>query len=302
MPTDPKWRTISRISGASISEVIAVYVHVLVNASNATERGRTQSLQAEDLSSALDLDEAKISKILEVMQGRVLDGDKVSGWEKRQPAREDGSAARAKAWREAQKEKDERSRTQPNAEERSDTDTDTEKNNKKTLSVKKFTDEDLAMANEFWEMLFAENPENKKPNLNSWADDIRLMRERDNRTPHQIRWLWHWARGDPFWSTNIRAPEKLRKQFDTLVDKVKKQQSEKRNAKPANQPKFENDSLDWAKDFLGESDGGGCGVGEPTLRAVASDFPRLEAGIRSGREGIPGDQAPMDARFYGAGN
>lgn len=135
MPTDPKWRTISRASGQRIGDVIAVFVHVLVDASNATERGRTQSFVCEDVANALDIECEQVEAILSAMQGRVLDGDKLRGWEKRQPAREDGAAERAKAWREAQKEA---KRAHPNASERTpnaperkrtldtDTDTDTE--------------------------------------------------------------------------------------------------------------------------------------------------------------------------------
>jgi hypothetical protein len=140
MPTDPKWRTIARASGQSIGNVMAVYVHLLVCASNATERGRTQSFVCEDVASALDMNAEDVEYIIEKMQGRVLDGDRLRGWEKRQPVREDGAAERAKAWREAQKEakrtQASAERTQPNAEERkrsldTDTDTDTEKKDQK---------------------------------------------------------------------------------------------------------------------------------------------------------------------------
>lgn len=130
MPTDPKWRTISRVSKRPVSEVIAVYVHLLVSASNADERGRTNSFNCEDVASALDLETEQVAEIIAAMQGRVIEGDKVSGWEKRQPLREDGAAERAKAWRETQKE---RIRTHANADERPDKDKDTEKEKKKPL-------------------------------------------------------------------------------------------------------------------------------------------------------------------------
>jgi hypothetical protein len=137
MPNDPKWRTIARVSKQSVSTVIAVYLHVLVTASNASERGRTQSLNSEDIASALDVETSEIEAILSAMQGRVLDGDKVAGWEKRQPLREDGAAERAKAWRESKKnapvESANATERNQNAEERPDTDTDTEK--AKTLSA-----------------------------------------------------------------------------------------------------------------------------------------------------------------------
>jgi hypothetical protein len=134
MPTDPKWRTISRVSGQRIGDVIAVFNHLLVCASNATERGRTQSFNCEDVASALDLETQDVVSIIDAMQNRVLEGDYLKGWEKRQVAREDGSAERSKAWREGQKSAKQASlndgeRT-PNATERKqtpDTDTDTDK-------------------------------------------------------------------------------------------------------------------------------------------------------------------------------
>ena len=123
MPTDPKWRTISRVSGQSISLIIAVFNFLLVGAANATERGRTQANapnSIEDIASALDEKEDSVRSVIDAMQGRVLDGDFLTGWEKRQPKREDSSAARSKEWRE-------RNRTQPNAKKRPDTDTDKDK-------------------------------------------------------------------------------------------------------------------------------------------------------------------------------
>lgn len=126
MPTDPKWRTIARKSGQRVGDVIAVFNFVLVNASaNASERGRTHNLEAEDIATALDLSDDEVTAILDAMKGKVLSPDgKLLGWEKRQPKREDSSAERAKAWRE------ERKRTQPNAAERPETETEEETDKK----------------------------------------------------------------------------------------------------------------------------------------------------------------------------
>lgn len=135
MPNDPKWRTIARSSKQPISAVIAVYLHLLVAASaNATERGRTESVCIEDVASALDLETEQIEQIMAAMQGRVLEGEMISGWEKRQVEREDGSAARAKAWREAKKLEKE---TQANAAERKQTpDKDKDKEEKRVGSAR----------------------------------------------------------------------------------------------------------------------------------------------------------------------
>ena len=121
LPNDPKFRTIARVSQQSTANVISVFIHLMVDASaNATERGRTQP-NAEDLASALDLRTEQVETILAAMEGRVLLSGRLTGWEKRQPKREDGGAERAKQWRESHKLKGlsklERERTQANANE-----------------------------------------------------------------------------------------------------------------------------------------------------------------------------------------
>ncbi len=83
MPNDPKWRTISRVSKQPISLVISTYIHLLISASRNVTRGHAD-VTIEDLASALDSDEEDISSIIEAMQGRVLDGLHLSGWDKRQ--------------------------------------------------------------------------------------------------------------------------------------------------------------------------------------------------------------------------
>ncbi len=56
----------------------------------------------------------------------------------------------------------------------------------------------------------------RQPDLEKWAEDIRKMREIDGHTGEEIAELFTWAHNDSFWSTNIRSPSKLRKQWDTL--------------------------------------------------------------------------------------
>lgn len=115
MPTDPKWRVVAKRSGRPLAEVLSVFVMMMTNAgANATERGTLCNWCDEDIAAALDMEPDHVAAIREAMQGKTLDGDRLSGWEKRQPKREDGGAERAKAWRE-------RNRTQPNATERTQT-------------------------------------------------------------------------------------------------------------------------------------------------------------------------------------
>lgn len=118
MVNDPKWRTIARVSKQKVGDVIAVYLHMMTMAANANERGRTEGFNDEDVATALDIDTEQVTAIREAMQGRVLDGDLLTGWEKRQPLREDGASERGKAFRDRKKAEKERTQTQTNANER----------------------------------------------------------------------------------------------------------------------------------------------------------------------------------------
>lgn len=88
MPNDPKWRTIARISGQPIALVQAVYVHLLVSGSQNVTRGHAD-VTNEDLASHFDVTECDIDAVINAMQGRVLDGTYLTGWERRQPKKED---------------------------------------------------------------------------------------------------------------------------------------------------------------------------------------------------------------------
>lgn len=130
MPTDPKFRTIARAAKQPLPVVVSIFTFMLADASaNENERGRTTATD-EDIASAFDIEESDVSAVRQAMQGRVLDGNQLAGWEKRQPKKEDNSAERAKAWR-AQKQAEadaERSRTIANDEERPDAEADTDQN------------------------------------------------------------------------------------------------------------------------------------------------------------------------------
>lgn len=126
MPTDPKWRVIARKSGQPLPCVLALFTLMLTNASgNAAERGVLLAWDHEDAGAALDMEPEAIEAIYDAMQGKVLDGNKLTGWDRRQPKREDNSSARVAKHRNDKK----RDVTQSNAPE-----TDTETDEKEELS------------------------------------------------------------------------------------------------------------------------------------------------------------------------
>lgn len=56
----------------------------------------------------------------------------------------------------------------------------------------------------------------KEPNLESWADTIRKIREIDKKPDHLIREVISIATSDEFWSTVCLSPENLRRNWDKI--------------------------------------------------------------------------------------
>lgn len=86
-----------------------------------------------------------------------------------------------------------------------------------SVSKNNITKGDTETAQFIFNLIRSLNPNHKEPNLKSWANDIRLMRERDGRSDAEIRALFEWANQEPFWKTNILCPATLRKQWDKLT-------------------------------------------------------------------------------------
>lgn len=91
---------------------------------------------------------------------------------------------------------------------------------------RKFADDSVEMelALYLFEKIKQNNPEHKAltdSQKQKWADSIRLMIERDNRTPQKIRNMIDWCQADSFWKQNILSTAKLRKQYDAMRLKAK---------------------------------------------------------------------------------
>lgn len=66
-----------------------------------------------------------------------------------------------------------------------------------------------------------------KHNPTTWANEFRLMRERDGRTVEQIRYLITWTARHDFWAGIVLSPKKLRDKWDQLAKQVKQQHKPK---------------------------------------------------------------------------
>jgi hypothetical protein len=108
-----------------------------------------------------------------------------------------------------------------------------DKNEKKENSPKQVYDESslyFRLSTYFFERILENNPEFKKPDLQKWADDFRLIIERDKRNEEQIKQLIDYCQQDSFWKANILSPSKLRKQFDRLIVKIKEEKQTKQKS------------------------------------------------------------------------
>ncbi len=105
---------------------------------------------------------------------------------------------------------------------------------------------DMALAELLLDEIRKNNSGFKQPNLEKWASDVRLMRERDERTEEQIKYLITWSQKHEFWQANILSPAKLRTKFDTLVMQVKQdKQKAKSNVVQFNKKEAEDDGYNY---------------------------------------------------------
>lgn len=100
---DPKWRVISRRAGVSIVTTVSVWTTIVENASESSDRGVLQGWDPEDVAAQFDIEPEQVRTVFEAMQGKVLSGNRLTGWEKRNPKREredDDSTERVRQYRE----------------------------------------------------------------------------------------------------------------------------------------------------------------------------------------------------------
>ncbi|MGH0686362.1 hypothetical protein [Bacillus mycoides] len=105
-----------------------------------------------------------------------------------------------------------------------------EKEKEKKTSRHKFETCDTNGAKYLFEKIKGNNPKQKEPNFDNWANEFRLMRETDNRELQEIKDVIDWCQADPFWQGNILSAKKLREKFDQLTIQMKSKKGAKNNA------------------------------------------------------------------------
>lgn len=105
------------------------------------------------------------------------------------------------------------------------------------------TADDLKAAQWIFQLITRISPSAKIPNWSGWANDVRLMREQDNRTHSDICQMLKFANQDSFWKSNILSPAKLREKWTQLEAKRNTQGQ----GKPSGRPHLDFDNTDWAE-------------------------------------------------------
>lgn len=99
---DPKWRVVAARASSKLSRnvtvghVLSVWASMLECASQANPRGTLVGWDAEDVGAGLGIDPDEVAAICDAMQGKTVDGDQLSGWNRRQPKAEDLRATERK--------------------------------------------------------------------------------------------------------------------------------------------------------------------------------------------------------------
>lgn len=98
--TDDKLMLVAKTTKSRLADVLAIWVYLLDQASQSDERGTIQIIDADDIGTLLDIAPDTVKSILTSMRTRkIIAGNSVSNWKKRQPMREDDSRERVRKLR-----------------------------------------------------------------------------------------------------------------------------------------------------------------------------------------------------------
>jgi hypothetical protein len=143
---------------------------------------------------------------------------------------------------------------------------DAKEKEKFKTSPRKFSDDDEVDARAMFAAIRQLNPNHKPPNFEKWADEIRLIRERDNRTREEIMRLFAWANADPFWQANILSPAKLREKWDVLTIQMTTRKDNGKNQQPS-KPSLAERATNARKEYERS-----IGIGAATIQTIDGEL------------------------------
>ena len=101
-PTDPKWLIIAKRSETQPIVTVGIWWSLLDYASQNEDRGSIAGYDSEAIAEFYSIDHATMLRVLDVLRERgMINDDRLTNWDKRQPKREDDSTERVRRHRAA---------------------------------------------------------------------------------------------------------------------------------------------------------------------------------------------------------
>ena len=109
----------------------------------------------------------------------------------------------------------------------------------------KFETHHLQLAELLYKQIQNNSPKYNEPDLEKWANEFRLIMERDKREGKEIQDLIIKTQSDIFWKKNILSPAKLRKHYDRLIIEFE----DNNKSEESNTIKTKDDEFDYLKEL-----------------------------------------------------
>lgn len=93
--------------------------------------------------------------------------------------------------------------------------------------------------------LIQKNQDIKEPDIDAWANTIRLTIEADKRSGKEVQEMIVWASHHDFWSTVVLSPSSLRKNFDKMKAQKGGGSESKKNNIPENRKSKSNSEVEF---------------------------------------------------------
>jgi phage replication O-like protein O len=90
---------------------------------------------------------------------------------------------------------------------------------------------DLDSAHFIFDSVSGRTMDTNNPNWATWANELRLMRDADNRLPQHIATLFKFADQHEFWSTVILSPSSLRKNWGKIAAQYHKEKNTRKDTR-----------------------------------------------------------------------
>jgi len=139
----------------------------------------------------------------------------------------------------------------------------------------KFSPDDMLFAEGMYKSILRVAPKTRSPNLEKWANTIRLMRQADSLSHEEIAAVFRYANKHSFWAANILSPDKLREKFAALDAQMRGESHEKRkSATAADAWRIDHDDTSW---LTGDTEGSGDSfAGKPDIQGASGAVYSLE--------------------------